>query len=351
MTNQTTIYMSDGDVLVIASGGQIVVESGAKIIAALPTADPGLGGQLWNNSGVVNVSSGGGGGGGGDYVGPLDLTTVTAAAAFGGRALSSAMAGSPVLTIRRDSDDAEQSFSSDTLTGDLDISGINTFLGGANPFVAIWNDQSGNGLDASQSTALSQPAWVASTSNGKPGLSFDGSLFLVTNNISLPNSAFTIFALAKVETVASGGGRIAGINGQDIGFPDGPDLWLEFLGSGIGLEAGADGESFNSGNGGRYTLSPDAGTYYLFDTAWNDSSADLKANGAVLTKNSDYIYGDGNVGAINLPLVLGCDDPSSGGFGLQGQILEFYIFPAVLSSSDRTAIRQNIATYYGITLA
>lgn len=58
-TYQTKVYKkSGGDELIVASGGQVTVESGGKVIVSLPTADPHVAGQFWNNSGVVTVSAG-----------------------------------------------------------------------------------------------------------------------------------------------------------------------------------------------------------------------------------------------------------------------------------------------------
>jgi hypothetical protein len=44
------------DELVVASGGKITIQTGGIII--LPTADPGVAGALWNNSGTITVSAG-----------------------------------------------------------------------------------------------------------------------------------------------------------------------------------------------------------------------------------------------------------------------------------------------------
>lgn len=58
-TYQTKVYEKQGGAeYVVASGGQLTVESGGKIVATLPTADPHVVGQLWSNSGVVTVSAG-----------------------------------------------------------------------------------------------------------------------------------------------------------------------------------------------------------------------------------------------------------------------------------------------------
>ena len=53
------IFMTPGgQELVIDDGGALTIESGATVIVTLPTADPHVSGQLWNNAGVVKVSGG-----------------------------------------------------------------------------------------------------------------------------------------------------------------------------------------------------------------------------------------------------------------------------------------------------
>lgn len=64
----TKVYLPQGgDELVVASGGKITVESGgefrvgdtdfAAILAAIPTSDQNDGATLWNDSGVLKVST------------------------------------------------------------------------------------------------------------------------------------------------------------------------------------------------------------------------------------------------------------------------------------------------------
>lgn len=62
------------------------------------------------------------------YTGPLDLVP-GAVVAYGQRALSAAKRGTALYTIRRDSDDTEQSFNSNAVTGDAPVSSIQAFIG------------------------------------------------------------------------------------------------------------------------------------------------------------------------------------------------------------------------------
>jgi hypothetical protein len=139
----------------------------------------------------------------------LDLYP-SAAAAYSVRKLRSAYSGS-AIRVRRSSDNTEQDigFSS----GNLDTTALTSFCSGTDGFVTTWYDQSGNGLNQTQTTALNQPQIVSAGAvllqGSKPTLRFDGvndfmdgsgvttgtpkSIFMATKAISLPSSEVVIF--------------------------------------------------------------------------------------------------------------------------------------------------------------
>lgn len=71
MSQQGGVYFRQGDgFLVVPSGTKIVVESGGEVdvggtdlasfttlLAAIPTADPEVSGQVWSDNGVLKVST------------------------------------------------------------------------------------------------------------------------------------------------------------------------------------------------------------------------------------------------------------------------------------------------------
>lgn len=81
-------------------------------------------------------------------------------AAYGMRRLRTAYTGS-ILRIRRSSDNAEQDINA-VANGDLDTAAVSSFIGGGSGYIVNWYDQSGNGYTAAQTTAASQPLYVAS---------------------------------------------------------------------------------------------------------------------------------------------------------------------------------------------
>jgi hypothetical protein len=132
--------------------------------------------------------------GGTSYVGILDTYT-NAAAAYSVRLLRSAYTGS-AIRVRRSSDNTEQDIGFTSL-GNLDESALTTFVGAGNGFVTTWYDQSGNGHNLAQSTALNQPQIVGSGTvlkrNSKPILQTDGNSFLTNSTIPSWGSVNSIF--------------------------------------------------------------------------------------------------------------------------------------------------------------
>jgi hypothetical protein len=88
------------------------------------------------------------------FISVLLDTFPNAAAAYSLRLLRSAYTGS-AIRVRRSNDNAEQDIAFDN-GGSLDTSSLTTFVGANNGFVTIWYDQSGNGRNATQTTAARQ---------------------------------------------------------------------------------------------------------------------------------------------------------------------------------------------------
>ena len=113
---------------------------------------------------------------GSDDVSPLILDQYGgAAAAYSLRLLRKAYTGS-AIRVRRGDNNNEQDIG--FVNNELDTTSLTTFCSGTNGFVKTWYDQSGNGYDATQTTASAQPQIVSSGSvileNGNPAITFDG---------------------------------------------------------------------------------------------------------------------------------------------------------------------------------
>jgi hypothetical protein len=104
-----------------------------------------------------------------------------AAVAYSVRLLRNGYTGNS-MRVRRSSDNAEQNIGFDG-SGNLDTTSLTNFItGSTNGFITTWYDQSGNGNDAVQTSATSQPIIVSGgtiltlsgTGVSRPILRFDG---------------------------------------------------------------------------------------------------------------------------------------------------------------------------------
>lgn len=130
-----------------------------------------------------------------------------AAAAYSLRKLRSAYTGN-AIQVRRQSDNATQNIGFNSL-GELDTSALTTFCSGTNGFVTTWYDQSGNGYNATQTTAANQPQIVSSGSvimeNSKPSLRFNQSYLQITS-VLLNHNDLSIYFVTLPKTPYTFGG-------------------------------------------------------------------------------------------------------------------------------------------------
>jgi hypothetical protein len=125
------------------------------------------------------------------FTGILDTYTGAAVAYSAARRLATAYTG-PLIRVRRSSDNTEQDIGY-TSGNVLDESALTSFVGANNGFVTTWYDQSGNGKDASQSTAAAQAQIISSgtvikltgTGTAKPCLDFIFGNYYSTSDISI----------------------------------------------------------------------------------------------------------------------------------------------------------------------
>jgi hypothetical protein len=120
-----------------------------------------------------------------------------AAAAYSLRLLNSDYGGA-AIQVRRSSDNAvlDIGFEGD---GNLNIGALLAFCGAGNGFVTTWYDQSGNGRNATQSTAANQPQIVSSGNvlqvNSQPTLTYDGIDDKLLFTYQWANTVFDVFGV------------------------------------------------------------------------------------------------------------------------------------------------------------
>lgn len=166
-----------------------------------------------------------------------------AAAAYAMNKLDKDYAGS-CIRVRRSSDSAEQDIGFSGV--DLDESSLTAFCSGTNCFVKTWYDQSGNGKNATQTTAASQPKIYDSSTgvvheNSIAALQFDGSndRFSVTIPSPLTMGGGSLFWVLSRATTG-----IFSLNLGDITSSSYPLAWFnnntmyERFGTSLNIESG-----------------------------------------------------------------------------------------------------------------
>jgi len=256
------------------------------------------------------------GGGGGTLL--LDLYP-TDGAAFSLRYLRTAYIGSPVIRVRRSSDNLENDFTPDEITDGT----LESWVGvGNNGFISIFYDQSGNGRNGVQSVLAYQRILVNSgiliTTDGKPSDDYiTGSRAYEITPFAF-SAPFTIFALGKPD--ASGSEFYQGEfnNGTSI------------LNDNITRFYGGNFISITHSLGLSRILS-----YALF----NGVSSEFNVNGFI---NS------GDIGALTNPLNFGfAGYYKSSGQVFTGKFQEIIIYTSD-QSSNSSSILSDINTYYSV---
>lgn len=261
------------------------------------------------------------------FVGLLD-TYPNAAAAYSVRLLRTAYTGS-AIRVRRSSDNTESDIGF-TALGNLDTSTLTSFCGAGNGFVTTWYDQSGNGYNATQTTAANQPQIVSSGSiinvNSKPSLLTDGTNdFLSIGNLMLNSTSSSGFFVAKANAASSDSRNTM----HDIGTTD--DSHLKYVNNTTydGYSSTVRKSWTDSVNYSLQNLIAITSKTNLYNFTVNNNSA-YNTTTNTFNKKSTNLLGKG-------------PNPSYWAGNFQEVILY-----ASEQSSNLTGINTNINTYYGI---
>lgn len=262
------------------------------------------------------------------FVGLLD-TYPNAAAAYSVRKLRTAYTGS-AIRVRRSSDNTESDIGFSGVN--LDTSALTSFCGSGNGFVTTWYDQSGNGRNATQTTAANQPQIVSSGAvinvNSKPSVRFQDSTDLLryqgTGGASTTNTMAVVFKFNS----ASGYGVIMSMG-------DTSTNCYTLLGSGTGNLRAIYSPSYESRDG----------SYTTNQEIWGSTTGLLSAkfwfNGVNQTVTNPSVTYSANLADIE----LGNDTSASTRLP---NIQEAIYWAVTQSDSDLLAINTNQNTYYNV---
>ena len=246
-----------------------------------------------------------------------------AAAAYSLRQLTTAYTGS-AIRVRRASDNTEQNIG--FVNNELDTSSLTSFCSGTNGFVTTWYDQSGNGRNATQTTAANQPQIVSSGSviqrNSRPSMLSSQDQLLLSSNLTI-GKTYSIFTVLENTRY---GDTFLGCN-------DPYNYAYYFPSSTLTQHAVSGGNASFAGVGLDYKL------ISLFRN--NTTSVSLfKNNGLIgnsnLSNNNDFTI-------LNL---LG-DNFSNTFYNFVGYASEIIVYSSN-QSSNRTGIETNINDFYSI---
>ena len=253
-----------------------------------------------------------------------------AAAAYSLRLLNTDYTGDAV-TVRRSSDN--QTINIGFVDGELNTGALNTFCSGADGFVTVWHDQSGNGNNATQSTASSQPKIFDSVNgiievNGKPAVYTDGvDDFIESPSLSLSNPTTQFFIFKTLGTSTSDV-----IGGLRFGLANAPSLICRDINN---LSIYQQGPEFSP-------KIPHDGNQILVTA----KSSTIGTDWAAFYNSNTVLNGGEDIGSITGSLIR---------FGSQGELVDFgenYLQEYILYDSDETGnrvgIETNINDFYSI---
>lgn len=278
--------------------------------------------------------------GGGGYQGPLDLVP-GALLAYSTRAMESGSTANAVR-VRRSSDNAEQNFN--FVNNEVDTASLSAFIDAGAGFANTWFDLAGGSYDLSQSDSTLQPgisvvgdSIQVGPRTGSPGVDV---FYIPNSNGPVNPSALTLFAVCNISDNSTQDQELFSASNGDQTlnwtlFITKTTLQLSVTSSTSYLWD-ATGLNLVGAHIIELTIDDTGAATMLIDGV--DTSATITGDpSTIMTEAIGFMY------SAFYPIgVAGTD--------CENETNEIIIYPSVLSSPNRLAIRQNIATYYGITL-
>lgn len=211
--------------------------------------------------------------------------------------------------------------------------------------VSQWNDKSGNGYHASQSTANNQPAYNTNTRNGLAVVTFDGSNdSLVTSSFADGWTAFTSFCVFNVIARAQIGIYILWTRSTDR------QRAVVIYDVSVGAPYSIRGHLLNSGTNdydcatfGNYA------TWYYMTNQWDGTTSSRttaftgRTNGTSRTNTASGSFLTSNV--ANTVLRIG--NRSDGTRGINCDIGELIVYSSSLSADARDAVERYLKGKWG----
>lgn len=252
-----------------------------------------------------------------------------AAAAYSLRALNGN--GDNVVRVRRASDNDEKDFTASQVSSGEMVNWVTEESATADGFVATWYDQSGNGNDATQSVAASQPKIVdAGTYLGELDFNGVGDELFTSSNIGITGSqSRSIFASLDPSSNSSKYFLHFGVFLPGQSWSLTPELAVRIAGG---------NEVYSVSDADLQLV-----TNILPDSSSNVTDSKMYSNGIELTATSSLSLAIDTADSV---LSIGSSPLSSVAL-YEGSIKEIVIYPSD-QSANREAIEANINNHYNI---
>lgn len=215
--------------------------------------------------------------------------------------------------------------------------------------ISLWSDQSGNGIDVSQSTVIQQPLFQNNIINGFPAVQFDNDMISGQNDKLLGSdsplldntSGYSFFTVTRPQNFGTNA-----ILSKRIGISDQQSFMFFFW---SGNNAYIDIESVN--NRASTTTSFSANNNYLLDVIYDGSLPTASRTKIYVGELLNRVASESNslVPDNASPLIIGSTDASdSRPFG--GYIAETIIFREALNKASRIIVNNYLSSKYNISL-
>jgi hypothetical protein len=264
-----------------------------------------------------------------------------AVGAYSLRKLRSAYTGYAIRVVRS-TDQAVLDVGFD-VNGNLDITPINTFIGGNFGSISIWYDQSGNGNNATQNTFGNQPyitfAGTLNTLNSKPIIRTNGtnvSRFFNTPISNIQNRPVSMITASKIYNLASNAyGNTSWYIGGSVN--SGGGSRYEMLSTSSKIQSGIRGTSTYLDNA-NYSTNP-----FIHQAHFGSTILTGRFNGA----DTSMTINDTGQFTTASNFVLLAAPSTTAEFAANMGMYET-IFYLSDKTADRVGIESNINTYYSI---
>lgn len=302
------------------------------------------------------------------YSGPLDIVSSDVIVAYGNRAMGSGYLGSPLYDLGRTQDSTIETFNCDNTSGDAPTTSIGTFtaaLGGGTAVLGTWYDQSGNGEDLltgpnTPDFPQDGPYWNIVAASAKPGI---GGFYIAsmatagwwdeTGGISTSEGdSFTAMGVVYVDEADYGGGYWMWLGDPNSAAYLGSLVWSgNEAGPGAFLDVEMQNEDTSDYTEGDVDSPPSSGLHIFEFTIDGSGNQAFWVDGVSQTLDASAFNANSPFAMVAMSAGVRIYTPADYGNGAcSSYYYELALWKAVLSSGDRTSIRENMASYYGITL-